>query len=78
MFARMSRYARAMLVLAMVTAAVIWVFGQAFGMIFTGSGTDPNSGPLLALLAITYWPARDTTTPSPQTARAGEAGGMTA
>jgi hypothetical protein len=23
-----------------------------------GSGTDPNSGPLLVLLAIAYWPSR--------------------
>jgi hypothetical protein len=35
---------------------VIWIFGEAFGVIFTGGGTDPNSGPLLALLALTYWP----------------------
>ena len=38
-------------------AAVIWVFGEAFGVILTGGGTDPNSGPLLALLALAYWPA---------------------
>jgi hypothetical protein len=49
--------ARAVLVLAMVVAAVIWVVGEAFGAIFTGAGTDPNSGPLLALLAFAYWPA---------------------
>jgi hypothetical protein len=39
-------------------AAVIWVVGEAFGTIFTGGGTDPNSGPLLALLAVAYWPVR--------------------
>jgi hypothetical protein len=49
---------RAALVLAIVVAAVIWVVGEAFGAIFTGGGTDPNSGPLLALLALAYWPAR--------------------
>ena len=48
--------ARATLVLAIVLAAVIWVVGEAFGAILTGGGTDPNSGPLLALLALTYWP----------------------
>ena len=48
--------ARATLVLAIVLAAVIWVVGEAFGTILTGGGTDPNSGPLLALLALTYWP----------------------
>jgi hypothetical protein len=41
-----------------VVAAVIWVFGEAFGAILAGGATDPNSGPLLALLALTYWPAR--------------------
>jgi hypothetical protein len=50
--------ARATLVLAIVVAAVIWVFGEAFGGILTGGGTDPNSGPLLVLLALTYWPVR--------------------
>jgi len=50
-------YAKGALVLAIVIAAVIWVFGEAFGVILTGGGTDPNSGPLLALLALAYWPA---------------------
>ncbi|HEX9066594.1 MAG TPA: hypothetical protein VF843_15910 [Streptosporangiaceae bacterium] len=44
--------------LALVTATVIWVAGQDFGGILTGHGTDPNSAPLLALLALAYWPAR--------------------
>jgi hypothetical protein len=50
--------AKATLVLAIVVAAVIWVFGEAFGAIMAGGATDVNSGPLLALLALTYWPAR--------------------
>jgi len=50
--------ARGTLVLAIVIAALIWVFGEAFGEIMTGGATDPNSGPLLALLALAYWPAR--------------------
>ena len=50
--------ARATLVLALVVAAAIWVVGQAFGMILAGGATDPNSGPLLALLALAYWPAK--------------------
>jgi hypothetical protein len=50
------RVARATLVLAIVLAAVIWVVGEAFGAMLTGGGTDPNSGPLLALLALAYWP----------------------
>jgi hypothetical protein len=48
--------ARATLVLALVVAAVIWMVGEAFGGIIAGGATDPNSGPLLALLAVAYWP----------------------
>jgi hypothetical protein len=50
--------ARAGVAAAVILAALIWVFGEALGGIFTGSGTDPNSGPLLALLALAYWPSR--------------------
>src|SRR6266481_3334026 len=50
------RAARAVLVLAVAVAALIWVAGENFGGVFTGSGTDPNSGPLLALLAAAYRP----------------------
>jgi hypothetical protein len=39
-------------------ALAIWVVGENFGAIFTGSATDPNSGLMLALLAVAYWPAR--------------------
>lgn len=46
------------LVSAIVLAGLIWVFGEAFGEIFTGSATDPNSGPLLVLLIFAYWPPR--------------------
>ena len=65
-----ARYARGTLVLALVVSAVIWVFGEAFGTILTGGGTDPNSGPLLALLALTYWPARAAVTRPARTAAA--------
>ena len=50
--------ARVTLVLAIVVALVIWVFGQAFGMIMAGGATDPNSGPLLILLVLSYWPLK--------------------
>jgi hypothetical protein len=50
------RAARATLVLALVLAAAIWL-AEGLGGMLTGSGTDPNSGPLLALLALAYWPA---------------------
>ena len=39
-------------------AVVIWVLGQNFGEVFSGSATDPNTGPLLALLALAYWRRR--------------------
>jgi hypothetical protein len=48
-------WARATLVLAVLAAAFIWL-AQGLGGIFTGSATDPDSGPLLALLALAYWP----------------------
>jgi hypothetical protein len=47
---------RAGLVLAVAVSAVIWVAGEALGGILTGSGTDPNTGPLLVLLALAFWP----------------------
>ena len=70
--------ARGTLVLAIVIAAVIWVFGEAFGVIMTGGGTDPNSGPLLALLALVYWPARAAAPAPSRTAPAGAGEGMAA
>jgi hypothetical protein len=39
-------------------AFLLWVAGQGLvGAIFTGSGTDPNSGPIVILLAIGMVPA---------------------
>ncbi|GAB2743126.1 hypothetical protein [Kitasatospora kifunensis] len=49
---------RASLILAMVLAVIIWIVGQALGGIFTGQATDPNSGPLLVLLSLAYWPLK--------------------
>jgi hypothetical protein len=51
------RAARATLVLAIVFAATTWLFVQALGGLLASGATDPESGPLLALLALTYWPA---------------------
>jgi hypothetical protein len=47
---------RPALLLAVISAAVIWVLAENLGEIFTGTGTDPNTGPLLILLAAAYWP----------------------
>ncbi len=49
------RPARAAIVLAVVVAAVLWL-AQGLGGMLTGSATDPNTGPLLALLALAFWP----------------------
>ncbi len=49
------RPARAAIILAVVVAAVLWL-AQGLGGILTGSATDPNTGPLLALLALAFWP----------------------
>lgn len=47
---------RTALALALIVALVIWVAGENFGGIFTGQGTDPNTGPLLILIAAAFWP----------------------
>ena len=54
-----------------VVALGVWVVGEAFGQLASGSATDPNTGPLLmlsalALLGVTGWrPSRgDVTTTS--------------
>lgn len=51
--------AQAGVVLAIGTAAFLWVAEGLGGMLASGA-TDPNSGPLLALLALAYWPLAPT------------------
>jgi hypothetical protein len=59
-------------VLAIVVFALIWVAVQDVGGILAGGATDPNSGLLVILFALIYWPlttARATATtriPGPQ------------
>ncbi len=48
--------ARTTVITAAGLAAVIWVTAQALGGLFGGQGTDPNTGPLLIVLAVAYWP----------------------
>jgi hypothetical protein len=63
---------RPVLVLAMLTATVIWVLAQGFGGILTGQGTDPNTGLPLILLAAAFWPlARASRKPAGANPRAG-------
>jgi hypothetical protein len=40
-------------------AALFWISGQGLGGILTGSGTDPNTGPLIVLLALAMVPATE-------------------
>jgi hypothetical protein len=68
--------ARSALILALVVAAFIWVFGETFGQILAGGGTDPNSAPLLALLALAYWPLA-TAAPRARRPQAADTPGMT-
>lgn len=46
---------RPALVVAMALGLLFWI-AEGFGGIFTGQGTDPNTGPLLVLLAACFWP----------------------
>jgi hypothetical protein len=49
---------RVTVVLAVVVSLVIWVVGQDLGELLAGGATDVNSGPLLVLIALAYWPLR--------------------
>jgi hypothetical protein len=49
------RLARPALLIGGLLGAMFWV-AEAFGGIATGQATDPNSGPLLILLAACLWP----------------------
>jgi len=43
------------LIASIALSLIIWWFSQDLGMALTGMATDPNSGPLLVLLAGTCW-----------------------
>ncbi len=47
--------ANATVALAAVIGLTFWVVGENFGALFTNGATDVNSGPLLILLAVSYW-----------------------
>ena len=53
-----SRHTTVFLMAGAALALDYWVFGEAFGQLFSGIATDPNSGPLLVLLALTLYPNR--------------------
>lgn len=43
------------LLLAILLSLLYWIVGQGFGGIFTGEGTDPNSGLMFILLALAMY-----------------------
>jgi hypothetical protein len=49
---------RPVLVACALVSVLIWFVPENLGRIGTGSATDPNTGPLLVLLALAYWPRR--------------------
>jgi hypothetical protein len=57
--------ANATVVLAAVIGLTFWVVGENFGALFTNGATDVNSGPLLILVAISYWRLRPRPEPVP-------------
>src|ERR1700729_2450826 len=65
---------RPALVLAALTAAAIWILTENLGGILTGTGTDPDTGPLLILLAAAYWPRPPRQRETPATVPASGAG----
>jgi hypothetical protein len=52
----LSRHTTVFLVAGAALALDYWMFGEAFGQPFSGIATDPNTGPLLALLALALYP----------------------
>jgi len=61
---------KAAIVLALVLSAAIWVVGQNLGGILAGGATDVNSGLLLALIALAYWPVAAVTRGTPDATEA--------
>jgi hypothetical protein len=62
-------FTQLMIVIVIVVFGVIWVAVEDFGGILASGATDPNSGPLLILLALIYWPLETTLPGAPGDAR---------
>jgi hypothetical protein len=56
----LSRRPTFFLLLGLVLELAYWPTGMSLGGMFTGSGTDPNIAPLIALLAVALIPASST------------------
>ncbi len=54
------QFTKVTLVLGIVAFVFIWVASENFGGILAGGATDPNSGPLVIILALIYWPLTTT------------------
>ena len=65
---------RAAVLLGVLSALAIWVLGENLGGILTGQGTDPNTGPLLVLLAAAFWPLNNRTARRTRARRRGRDG----
>lgn len=50
------RFARFAVSGAVVLSCSVWLFAENFGGLLGTGATDPNSGPLLVLFALAYWP----------------------
>ncbi len=53
---RLRSTSRLVLAAAVVLSLAIWLVGEDLGGIATGQATDPNTGPLLVLLILLFWP----------------------
>jgi hypothetical protein len=64
------RLTRTALILACLLGLLFWT-AEGFGGITTGQATDPNSGPLLILLAACFWPPASAARPGARPWRTG-------
>jgi hypothetical protein len=55
-----ARATRLAMTLAIVVFTAIWIAVENVGGILAGGATDPNSGPLVILLILTFWPLSET------------------
>lgn len=51
----LDRWSAPLLAVSVVTALSSWLIGQGIGGMLTGTGTDPGTGPLLVLLALSVY-----------------------
>ncbi len=65
--------ARSVIIAALVITVALWL-AQGLGGIFTGMGTDVQSAPLLALIALAFWPSATAAQAEVAAAAAAEAG----